>query len=139
MFLLDTDVLSALRNRRRYPSVESWIARQRAADLYISVISIGEIERGIALERRRDAEFASRLAAWLDQVLVHYSDRLLAFDLASSRRWGLLGAKLGNASPDLQIASTALEHGLTVATRNVSDFGPTGVATINPFEAGRRR
>jgi predicted nucleic acid-binding protein len=135
MFLVDTDVLSALAKRRRNDNVESWIAAQRTSDLFVSVISIGEIERGIARQRRSNPEFASALAHWLDQLLAAYGDRVLPFDLASARRWGQLSAAIGSASADLQIAATALEHGLTVVTRNVSDFEPTGVAVLNPFVA----
>ncbi len=133
MFLVDTDVLSALGKRRRNANVEAWIARQRTGDLFVSVVSIGEIERGIALQRRKNAGFASALAIWLDQVLAAYGDRVLPFDLASARRWGQLSAALGHDGADLQIAATALEHGLMVVTRNASDFEPTGIAVLDPF------
>lgn len=133
MFLLDTVVLSELRKRRRDPGVTAWIDRQRTADLFVNVISIGEIERGIALLRNRDAVFAEGLAGWLDRVLVLYGDRILPFEVGAARRWGELGAVIGNNGADLMIAATALEHGLTVVTRNVSDFAPTGVPTIDPF------
>ena len=133
MFLVDTDVLSALAKRRRPANVEIWIAQQRTADLFVSVISIGEIERGIALQRRMDQSFAALLTNWLDQILNIYGDRVLPFDLASARRWGQLSATLGHHGADLQIAATALEHGLTVATRNVSHFELTGVSIFNPF------
>lgn len=138
MYLIDTDVLSALGKRRRNPAVAAWIARQRSADLFISAISIGEIERGVALQRRRDADVAGVLARWLDDILAVYGDRIVPFDLASARRWGRLSAELGHHGADLQIAATALEHGLTVATRNVSDFERAGVPVLNPFEEKRR-
>lgn len=133
MFLLDTVTLSELRRRDRDPSVVAWFERQRTADLFLSVISIGEIERGIALQRAPDPGFASALAVWLDRVLNLYGERVLAFDLPTARRWGALSAALGNESADLMIAATALEHGLTVVTRNVSDFEPAGVAVLDPF------
>jgi predicted nucleic acid-binding protein len=133
MFLVDTDVLSALARRRRNANVVSWLGRQRSGDLFVSVISIGEIERGIALQRRANPEFAATLAAWLDRLLAAYGDRILPFDLAAARRWGQLSAVLGHEGADMQIAATALELGLTVATRNVSDFERTGVAVFNPF------
>lgn len=133
MLLIDTDVLSALSKRQRNPNVEAWLSRQRASDLFLSVVTIGEIERGIALQRRQNPDFAATLAAWLDQVLAAYGDRILPFDLAAARRWGELSAALGSDGADLQIAATALEHGLTVVTRNVSDFEPTGVAVLDPF------
>jgi predicted nucleic acid-binding protein len=133
MFLIDTDVLSALSKRRRNPHVEAWLARQRANNLFLSVVTIGEIERGIALQQRRNPGFAAALAAWLDHVLAAYGDRVLPFDLGAARRWGGLSASLGRDGADLQIAATALEHGLTVITRNGADFKPTGVPVLNPF------
>lgn len=139
MFLVDTDVLSALAKRRRHANVETWIGSQRTSDLFISVISIGEIERGIASQRRRDANFADMLTIWLDQLLAVYGDRVIPFDLASARRWGQLSAALGHHGADLQIAATALEHGLTVVTRNVSDFEPTSVPVLDPFSSPPHR
>jgi predicted nucleic acid-binding protein len=133
MFLIDTVTLSELRRRRRDPAVVAWFERQRTADLFLSVISIGEIERGIARQRTTDPGFAGALAVWLDRVLALYGERVLPFDLQTARRWGALSAALGNNSADLMIAATALEHGLTVVTRNASDFEPTGVAVLDPF------
>jgi predicted nucleic acid-binding protein len=136
MFLIDTVMLSELRKRTRDPMVVNWFERQRTTDLFLSVISIGEIERGIARQRTNDPGFAGALAEWLDRVLTLYGERILPFDLRTARRWGTLSAALGNDSADLMIAATALEHGLTVVTRSVSDFGPSGVAVLDPF--GRR-
>jgi predicted nucleic acid-binding protein len=133
MFLIDTVALSELRRRERDPVVVAWFERQRTTDLFLSVISVGEIERGIARQRVTDPGFAGALAAWLDRVLALYGERVLPFDLPTARRWGALSANLGNDSADLMIAATALERGLTVVTRNVSDFAPTGVAVLDPF------
>ena len=134
MYLLDTDVLSALRRRERSPDVVRWISDQRTTDLYLSVVSVGEIERGIVRRRRRDPEFARVLAAWLDDVLALYRERILAVDLSTASRWGRLSGVLGHEGADLLIAATALEHGLTVVTRNVRHFAPTGVRVLNPFD-----
>lgn len=136
MFLIDTVTLSELRRRQRDPTVVAWFERQRTTDLFLSVVSIGEIERGITRQRATDPRFSEALAAWLDQVLALYGERVVGFDLRMARRWGILSAALGNDSADLMIAATALEHGFTVVTRNVSDFEPTGVAVLDPF--GRR-
>jgi len=133
MFLIDTVTISELRRPQRDPQVVAWFESQRTADLFLSVISIGEIERGIARQRKIDPTLAATLATWLDRVIALYGDRILSFDLQTSRRWGALSAALGNGSADLMIAATALEHGLTVVTRNVSDFAPTGVDVIDPF------
>ncbi len=134
MYLLDTNVLSALRRRERNPEVGRWVEHQRMADLYLSVVTVGEIERGITLQQRNNPAFAADLALWLDRVLRWYGNRILALDLATARRWGQLSALLGHDSADLLIAATALEHGLTVVTRNVRHFEPTGVPVVNPFE-----
>ena len=139
MFLVDTDVLSALAKRRRDANVVAWIGRQRPGDLFLCVISIGEIERCVALQRAKEQDFASMLANWLDDLLNIYGDRVLPFDLASARRWGRLSAALARKDADLQIAATALEYGLTVVTRNVAHFEPTGVAVLDPFAAFPRR
>jgi predicted nucleic acid-binding protein len=133
MFLIDTVTLSELRRRRRDPVVVAWFETHRTTDLFLSVVSIGEIERGIARQFTTDPGFAGALAAWLDRVLALYGERVLPFDLRTARRWGALTAALGDDSADLMIAATALEHGLTVVTRNVSDFEPTGVAVLDPF------
>ena len=132
MYLIDTDILSALRRQRRNPRIVGWVSAQRSADVYLSVVTVGEIERGIAAQRGRDPEFADRLAVWLDDVLRVYSDRILPIDLAVARRWGRLSRDLGHGSADLLIAATALEHGLTVVTRNVRHFAPTGVPVLDP-------
>ena len=134
MFLIDTMVLSELRLRQRDPGVVAWISGQRPEDCFLSVVSIGEIERGIARKRTSDAAFAQQLAGWLDQLLRLYGDRLLPVDVGVARRWGQLSAAIGHEGADLLIAATALERGLTVVTRNLRDFEPTGVAIINPWQ-----
>jgi predicted nucleic acid-binding protein len=138
MFLIDTVVLSELRRRQRDPGVVAWIGSQRQEDCFLSVVSIGEIERGIARKRTTDSRFAQQLARWLDQLLRLYVDRLLPMDVGVARRWGQLSAELGHEGADLLIAATALERGLTVVTRNLRHFTPAGVQTLDPWsrEAG---
>lgn len=133
MFLLDTDVLSALRRRERNPETVRWVDAQRTADIHLSVVTIGEIERGITRQLQRDPFFANELTLWLDRVLSWYGDQIIPVDVATARRWGRLSATLGHNSVDLLIAATALEHGLTVVTRNVRHFEPTGVPVVNPL------
>ena len=131
MFLIDTDVLSALRRRERYPQVARWMSKQRAADLYLSVVSIGEIERSVIRQQRSNPDFARALALWLDSVITLYGEHILGVNLAIARRWGQLSARIGNDSADLLVAATALEHGLSV-TRNVRHFQPAGVEVVDP-------
>ena len=136
MFLIDTDVLSALRRGERHPAAARWLEAQRTSDLYLSVVTIGEVERGIEQQQRRNPTFAGELAGWLDRVLAWYGDRVLPVDLATAQRWGRLSAALRHESADLLIAATALEHGLTVVTRNVKHFEPAAVSVFNPFAQG---
>ena len=133
MFLLDTDILSALRRRDRHPEVERWLDAQRTVDLHLSVVTIGEVERGITQQRRQNPTFAEELGRWLDRVLGWYGDRILPMTLPVARRWGQLTATIGHGGADLLIAATALEHGLTVVTWNTRHFEPTGVEVLNPF------
>ena len=133
MFLIDTDVLSALRRRERHPEAVRWLEAQRTADLYLSAVTIGEVEHGISQQQRRDPSFARELSIWLDRVLAWYGDRILDVDVPTARRWGRLSGDLGHERADLIIAATALEHGLTLVTRNVKHFEPTGVPVFNPF------
>ena len=132
MFLLDTDVLSTLRRRGRNPQIVRWVETQRTANLYISVIAVGEIERGITQQQRHNPPFARDLSLWLDRILALYSDRILPVDVATARRWGQLSAHIGHDSADLLIAATALERGLTVVTRNLRHFERTGASVLNP-------
>lgn len=132
MFLIDTDVLSALSKPERSPTVVAWLRQQRSTDIYVSVVTVGEIERGIAGQRHRNRPFADALAAWLDALVGLYGERVLPVDLAVARRWGRLSAAVGHDGADLLIAATAIEHGLTVVTRNVRHFEPAGVAVLDP-------
>ena len=134
MFLLDTDVLSALRRHDRNPNLVRWVETQGTSNMYICVVTVGEVERGITQQRRRNPTFAEELASWLNRVLTWYDGRVLPLDTAAARRWGRLSATLGHSGPDLQIAAIALENGLTVVTRNIRHFEPTGVPTLNPLE-----
>ena len=137
MYLVDTDVLSELRRKRRNRDVVTWFGDVNAADLFLCTVTIGEIELGISRVRNINPDFAQELSDWLDLTLRAYGERILPLSVGIARRWGRLAVQLGNKQLDLAIAATALEHGLTVVTRNVSDFAPTGVATLDPFNGVR--
>ena len=139
MYLVDTDVFSELRRSRRNRNVVAWFGDVNAADLFLSVVTIGEIELGISRQQHLNPVFAQQLADWLDLTLRAYGERILPLTVGIARRWGRLAAKLGNKQLDLAIAATALENGLTVVTRNVSDFEPTGVLILNPFDSQPHR
>ena len=131
MILLDTMVVSELRKRRPHPNVVAWLKPMPANEVFISVVSIGEIERGISLAT--DRNFAAELGVWLEDLLRFYADRVLPVTPDIARRWGRLSAELGHDGADLLIAATAASHRLTVATRNVRHFKPAGVAVVDPF------
>lgn len=133
MFLLDTVIVSELRKRQPDKNVLGWISAQPEDHLYLSVVTLGEIERGIEKRRKGDPEFADALAVWLESLTHLYADRILPVTPSVARRWGRLSAQLGHDSADLLIAATALCCGLTVVTRNTAHFEPAGVGLINPF------
>jgi hypothetical protein len=133
MFLLDTVIVSELRKKRPDAGVVRWISKQQDDLLYLSVVTLGEIERGIEKRRKVDTEFADELAAWLESLMRLYADRILSVTPSVARRWGRLSAQLGHYGADLLIAASALTHGLTIVTRNAGQFEPTGVKLINPF------
>lgn len=133
MYLLDTSVISAVRRPDRAPKVAAWLRGKAEQELFLSVITLGEIERGIRQQEVRDTGFAHDLRAWLDRTVLLFSDRLLAFEAEDARIWGRLSAEIGHNGADLMIAASALRHGATVVTGNVSDFASTGAALENPF------
>lgn len=139
MYLLDTVVLSELRKRQRNPNVVAWVRSVRPEDLFLSTVTIGEVELGIEKQKPVNPTFADELSRWLERTLRIYGDRILPLDVEGARRWGRLAAQIGNKGLDLAIAATALEHGLTVAARNVAHFEPTGVPIHDPFQPPPRR
>ena len=135
MYILDTNVISELRKARKtHPNVKKWAEPLPSASLYISVISVLELEIGILLVDRRDKQQGAILRAWMDgHVLPTFSSRILAIDTAVAQRCATLHVPNPRSDRDALIAATALVHGLTVATRNVADFERTGVGVVNPW------
>lgn len=133
MILLDSVVLSELRKNRPSPKVIQWVQQHQDNDFFISVVSLGEIERGIEKKRKTEPEFAQELTHWLENLQRLYGDRILPITPNIARKWGQLSAQLNHDGADLLIAATALVHGLSVATRNVRHFEKAKVALVNPF------
>ncbi|MEU3009991.1 type II toxin-antitoxin system VapC family toxin [Nocardia asteroides] len=137
-YLLDTNVLSELRKSARSadPSVRSWIAARRPSELYLSVVTIMELDIGIGRVERRDSAQGKRLRAWLDDtVLDAFAGRILPIDLAVARRAARMHVPDPRPERDTMIAATASEHGMTVVTRNTKDFAPTGIPVLDPWQA----
>lgn len=133
MYILDTNVISAVRRPDRAPQVAAWLRGKAEQDLFLSVITLGEIERGIRQQEVRDPAFARDLRMWLDRTVLLFSDRLLDFEAEDARIWGGLSAEIGHNGAELMIAASALRHGAIVVTGNVSDFAPTKATVENPF------
>jgi predicted nucleic acid-binding protein len=135
MFLLDTNVVSELRRPNKADrNVVAWAAAIPAASFFLSAISILEIELGALLVARRDAAQGAVLRTWIDdQILARFEARILAVDTVVAQRCARLHVPDPRAERDVLIAATAMVHGLTVVTRNVDDFEPTGVALLNPW------
>jgi toxin FitB len=134
MYLVDTNVISAARRIDREPMVAQWFAQRNERDLFLSVLTLGEIERGIAAVQDRDPRIAAALRAWIERTAVLFSDRVLPVCPDVARIWGRLSACLGNNGVDLMIAATALHYGAIVVTQNVAPFSGTGVHVENPFD-----
>jgi len=134
-YLIDTNVLSETRKRQPSPGVAGWITATPPGRMYISVLTMGEIEQGIARIRGRgDWQQAVSLEQWLAKVEAAFADRILSLTLPVAKTWG----RQSHARPlpvvDALIAATAQVHGLTVVTRNVKDYEHAGVQVLNPFE-----
>lgn len=137
MFLLDTNIVSELRKAKggkANKNVTSWAESVSATSMFLSAITILELETGILLIERRDPTQGSMLRTWLDgHVLPAFSGRIIAIDIAVAQRCAKLHVPDPRAQRDALIAATALVHGMTVVTRNVADFEPTGVEIFNPW------
>jgi len=138
MYVLDTNVLSELRKVRLGKAdgnVAAWTESVDAADLFVSAITIMELEFGVLSIERKDAAQGAMLRLWLEQhVLPEFSERTLPIDTAVAQRCARLHVPDKRGERDALIAATALVHGMTVVTRNVADFEPTGVTLLNPWE-----
>jgi predicted nucleic acid-binding protein len=133
-YLLDTNIVSELTKKRPNSKVVAWFQQVPSTDLFLSVITLGEIRKGIELKRTTSPPTADRFETWLQTLALRYRSRILAFDADTADRWGRIMA----AHPDVpvedgQLSATALQHGLTLVTRNVRHIAPTGVDYLDPF------
>jgi len=135
MYLVDTVTWSELRKRQPNSGVIDWFRSSEPSDLFVSVMTLGELERGVARQMSVDPVFAKRLGNWLDETKALFADRTLSVTLPIALEWGRLSLRMLNAGTDLLIAATALEHDLTVVTRNVRHFDGTGAKVLNPFDS----
>ena len=134
-WLLDTNVLSEVRKGRRcHPAVASWIESADAEDLATSVLVVGEIRRGIERLRPKDVAQARVLEKWLERVRVEFAGRILDVDERVAEEWGRLNVPSPVPVVDGLLAATAKIHGLTLATRNVTEVARTGAWVMNPFD-----
>ena len=132
MYILDTDIVSELRKIRPYQGVVAWLEQCAEAELYLSAVTLGEIQAGIELTREQDAEKADLIESWANQIAQTYS--ILSMDAETFRVWAkLMHRQSDTVYEDAMIAATAMVHDLTVVTRNVRDFKRFEVSVLDPF------
>lgn len=133
-YLLDTNVVSALRVRGRNPKVEEWTASVPVTDQFLTATTVAEIERGVAAKERADAPQGAVLRAWFtDRILPAFADRVLPFDLAAARALATYRVPEHAPLDDALIAAVAQANDLTLVTRNIKHFEPLGVRLLNPW------
>jgi predicted nucleic acid-binding protein len=140
MYLLDTNVIYELRkvgDGKANAAVVAWFNKIDAGEMFISALTLMELEIGILRVERRDGDQGARLRIWFEtQVCPEFEDRTLSVDAAIARRCAKLHVPDPKSDRDALIAATALEHGLQIATRNMADFAATGASLINPWQSG---
>jgi len=132
-YLLDTNILSETRKKQASDRVMSFLSAAEPSALFISVLSLGELRKGVALKIRSDADAAKRLGAWVDGLEYSFGERILGVDAAIARQWGELSAQRSRPVVDTLLAATALVHKLTLVTRNISDVHDLGVKLLDPW------
>lgn len=136
-YLVDTNVISELRKGSRcHPRVAAWFEDLEDGEIFLSVLTIGEIRRGIESIRRRDGEAAATLGSWLEELVTLHTERILPVDRLVAEEWGRLSVPDPVPVVDGLLAATARVHELTLATRNVDDVSATGADLLDPFDPG---
>ena len=135
-YLLDTNLISETRKVRADPGVLAFLSAADSAGLFLSVLTLGELRKGVEAKRRSDSVAATRLGAWVDDIETIFADRVLPVDGAAARLWGELSARRSLPVIDTLIAATAISCGLTLVTRNTRDFAATGVMLVDPWQGG---
>ena len=133
-YLLDTNVLSETRKKRADAGVISFLQSVEASSLYISVLTLGELRKGVAKKRREDGEMAKRLADWVEGLELSFADRILDLDAATARLWGDWSGEGPRPVVDTLLAATAVRHGLTLVTRNIRDVEGIPVKVLDPWK-----
>lgn len=133
LYLLDTNILSETRRPRPDAGVVKFLGQANRDSLYISVLSLGELRKGVEAKRRADPLMAAELGRWVDGIETTFAAQVLPVTIPVARLWGELSAGRSLPVIDMLIAATALVHGLTVVTRNTADFAATAVPVLNPW------
>jgi predicted nucleic acid-binding protein len=133
-YLLDTNVLSETRKKKADAGVIAFLEGAEAAALYISVLTLGELRKGIVHKEREDPDAAKRIAAWVEGLELSFSDRILGIDAATVRLWGEWSGERPRPVVDTLLAATAVMHKLTLVTRNTRDVQDIPVKVLNPWK-----
>lgn len=132
-YLLDTNILSELRRKRPDEKVLAFLRAAESSTLYLSVLTLGELRKGVTAKQRTDPSAADALSEWVDGIELSFADRILGIDTTTARVWGELSAQRPRPVIDTLLAATAITHKLTLVTRNTSDVADIDMAILNPF------
>jgi toxin FitB len=134
-YLLDTNVISETRKTQPHPKVLSFLSSAPRGSFYLSVLTLGELRKGVVMRKAADPSAARALAAWVEGLEISFSDRIIPIDAAIARLWGELSAQRSLPVVDTLLAATALAHKLILVTRNTADVEDTGVRILNPWKS----
>ncbi len=133
-YLLDTNILSETRKKQADPRVISFLSNAEPSALYISVLTLGELRKGVALKKRSDPEAAKKIASWVDGLEYSFADRILGIDAHAAKLWGELSAERPRPVIDTLLAASAVVHDLTLVTRNAKDMEGIELKLLDPWK-----